>query len=197
MSIVWGCQFCDTVKNRFQSSATNHQCWCQQCGVGNSAIQSNHENFQVHLSLFSVSEEKEKCKMVLSTLRSSREVIQKLRENYHSLLVATQITSWPSGFFGNIQSKCVSYHLDSVFKGQNLKVLLVKKVQLTTFLKFSQRYQMQKSQRRQNNRSILISDRNKLFKNGYKFNSDPLSLDCKVEKILTKSLTQSKLRIKQ
>ena len=75
--------------------------------------------------------------MVLSTVRSSREVIQKLCENYHSLLVATQISSWSSDFFGNFQSKCVSYHLDSVFKGQNLKMLLVKKVQLTTFLKFS------------------------------------------------------------
>ena len=127
--------------------------------------------------------------MVLSTVTSSREVIQKLCENYHSLLVATQISCQSSDFFGKIQSKCVSYHLDSVFKGQNLNKLLIKQVPLMTSLNFSQRYQMQRSQRRQNSRSILIS---KLFKNGYKFNSDSLLLSYKVEKILTISLTQIK-----
>lgn len=108
--------------------------------------------------------------MILSTVKSSKEVIQGFYQSYHILFVATQISCWPSGFFGTIQRKCVNYYLESLCKVHSLQRLS------------------------QNTRSTFISDQNKLFKTRYQFNPDASLLHCKVGKhfLIISSLTQMK-----
>ena len=59
---------------------------------------------------------KKKCQMILSTVKSSNEVVQESRQSYRIWLTATHISCWPLSFFGTIQRKCANYHQNKLFK---------------------------------------------------------------------------------
>ena len=45
-------------------------------------------------------------------------MVPEYHQSYHTSLVATQISCWPSGFFDTIKRKCVSYHQNMLFRNE-------------------------------------------------------------------------------